>query len=84
MPVVRYSLYRLALLGACFGLLAWVGFRDWLLAVVAVLVALLASQALLRGPRDAAALHVAQRAARRREAAGRPSRDEQAEDAEAS
>lgn len=82
MPVVLYSLYRLLLLAGCVGLLAAAGFRGWLLALVAVLVALLASPVLLRGPRDAAALFMAHRAEERRAAAARPSRDESDEDAE--
>ena len=83
MPVVLYSLYRLLLLAACVGLLSLAGFRGWLLLLVAVVIALLASPVLLRGPRDLAAIYLAERADARREAAGKPSRDEADEDAEA-
>ena len=83
MPVVLYSLYRLLLLAACVGLLAVAGFRGWLLLLVAVIIALLASPVLLRQPRDLAAIYLAERAEARRAAAGKPSRDEADEDAEA-
>ncbi|PFG36505.1 uncharacterized protein DUF4229 [Flavimobilis soli] len=83
MPVVLYSVYRLLLLAASVGLLALAGFRGWLLLLVAVVVALLASPVLLRGPRDRAALYLAERAEARRASAGKPARDEADEDAEA-
>lgn len=61
-----YSVLRLALFGACLGLLWWAGMRSWLVVVVAALVAWGVSYVLLRGPRDAAARQIAARAERRR------------------
>lgn len=60
-----YTLLRLALFGAAFGLLYWVGLRGWLLPIVAVVVALTVSYLTLRAPRDAAARWMAGRAERR-------------------
>jgi membrane protein implicated in regulation of membrane protease activity len=85
-PVVIYSLLRLGLLAAAVGALWLVGLRDWLLVLVAIVVALLLSYALLRPQRDAAARWLAERAERRREpsrfAAG-VAQDAAEEDAEA-
>ena len=50
---------------------------------MAVIIALLASPVLLRQPWDLAAIYLAERAEARRAAAGKPSRDETDEDAEA-
>jgi hypothetical protein len=63
--VVTYSLLRLALFAVCLVGLVLVG-TGWLLGVVlaAVLAALL-SYLLLKGPRDRAALWLAERAERR-------------------
>lgn len=82
MPVVLYSLYRLLLLAVAVVLLDLAGFESWLLLVLAVVVALLASQVLLRGPRDAAAVYLAQRAERRRAQRTVLEEDADAEDAE--
>ena len=60
-----YSLLRLALLGAAFGLLYAAGLRGWLLPTVAVVVALALSYLALRKPRDDAARWMAVRADRR-------------------
>ena len=65
-----YTLLRVVLLGAAFGVLYWVGLRGWLLPVVAVVVALATSYLTLRRPRDAAARWMAQQGERR--AARRP------------
>ncbi|VTR78170.1 hypothetical protein CHMI_02946 [Cellulomonas hominis] len=64
-PVVTYSLLRLALFAVCLVGLVLAG-TGWLLGVVlaAVLAALL-SYLLLKGPRDRAALWLAARAERR-------------------
>jgi peptidoglycan/LPS O-acetylase OafA/YrhL len=62
---VIYTLLRLALVGAAFGLLYAVGLRGWLLPVVAVVVALAISYLTLRKPRDAATQWMADRAERR-------------------
>lgn len=87
MPVVVYSALRLALLAATLVAGAFAGLRDWLLVVVATLVAWGLSYVLLRGPRDAAARWLADRAERRRAAGLRftpgVEADEDAEDAEA-
>jgi hypothetical protein len=65
MPLVTYSALRLGLLAACFGLGYWAGLRTWLLLVVATFAAWGLSYVLLGGPRDAAALYLAQRAQQR-------------------
>ncbi|MFD7021056.1 DUF4229 domain-containing protein [Promicromonospora sukumoe] len=69
MPLVIYSLLRIALVGAALGVLYLVGLRGWLLPVVAVVVALAVSYLTLGRPRDAATQWMAgraeQRAARR-------------------
>jgi len=62
---VIYTLLRLALFGAAFGLLYLAGLRGWLLPIVAVVVALAVSYLTLGRPRDAAALWIATRAERR-------------------
>jgi hypothetical protein len=70
--LVTYSALRLGLLAACFALGYWAGLRTWLLLFVATFVAWGLSYVLLAGPRDAAALYVAERAARRAAGTGRP------------
>jgi hypothetical protein len=70
-PLVTYSVLRLALFAVCLGLLWWVGMRAWLVVVAAALLAWGLSYVLLRGPRDAAARQLAARAERRRELGGR-------------
>lgn len=85
MPLLTYSLLRLALFGAALGLLYVAGLRGWLLPVVAVVVALTLSYLTLRKPRDAAARWMATRAERRaaaREAAPRVDADAAHEDAQ--
>ena len=72
MPLVVYSVLRLALFGVCLGLLWWAGLRSWLVAIVAALLAWALSYVLLNGPRDAAARQLAERAERRRDAGDRP------------
>jgi len=69
MPIVTYSVLRLGLFGACLGVLYWAGLGGWLLVVVAAFAAWGVSYAVLAGPRDAAAVVLAERAERR--AAGR-------------
>lgn len=87
MPVIVYSVLRLALLAVALVAGALAGLRDWLLVVVAALVAWGLSYVLLPGPRDAAARWLADRAERRRATGVRFSpgveADEDAEDAEA-
>ena len=64
-PLLIYTLLRLALFGAALGLLYVAGLRGWLLPIVAVVVALAVSYLTLRTPRDAAARWMAGRADRR-------------------
>ncbi len=66
MRLVKYSLLRLLLLAAALGLGYLLGLRGWLLAVLATVIAALASYALLAGSRDAAAAQLAEGASRRR------------------
>ncbi|MDT0165400.1 DUF4229 domain-containing protein [Actinotalea sp. AC32] len=83
MPVVTYSLLRLAVLVVAAALLWWAGVGGWLLAVLAVVVAWAVSYLFLRPQRDAAAAWLAARAERR---AARPAEvddDTAAEDAAA-
>ncbi|SNS90855.1 Protein of unknown function [Micrococcales bacterium KH10] len=65
MPFLIYSAWRLLLLFASAAGLYWAGMRGWLLWVVAVFVALLASYALLNSPRTRAAEYLAARRVRR-------------------
>ncbi|MFI6425483.1 DUF4229 domain-containing protein [Promicromonospora sp. NPDC050880] len=65
MPLVIYTLLRLALFGVAFGGLYLAGLRGWLLPIVAVVVALTVSYLTLTGPRDAATRWIAARAERR-------------------
>lgn len=71
MPVVLYTLYRLALFGVFLGLLWWLGMRSWLAPVVAALLAWMTSYAALRGPREAAVAWIAAREEARARAGGR-------------
>ena len=66
MPFVIYSSLRLALIAAAAVVLYLAGMRGWLLAVVAVVVALCLSYLFLNGPRTRAAQDIAARRARRR------------------
>lgn len=87
MPVVLYSVLRLALLAVTLGGLWAAGLRGWLLVVVAAFAAWALSYVLLAGPRDGAALWLARRAERRRASGQRFTAgvedDARAEDAEA-
>lgn len=87
MPLVVYSLLRLALLVAAL-VAGWaVGMRGWLLVLVATVVAWAVSYLVLNGRRTAAATWLAERAERRRASGRRISArvdaDDAAEDAEA-
>lgn len=72
MPVVVYSVLRVALLAASWVLLSWAGLHPLVALLVAAFVAWGLSYVALGGPRDAAARYLAQRAAARAEHAGRP------------
>lgn len=65
MPLLVYSVLRLALFGACWVALVVAGLNAWIAVVAAALVAWGLSYVALRGPRDAAARWLAERAARR-------------------
>ena len=84
MPVVTYSLLRLALFGAALGLLLLVGARGWLVPLVAAVIAFGLSYVVFGRQRDAAGAWMVERAARR-ERRSRLARaveeDEAAEDA---
>jgi hypothetical protein len=79
-PVVVFSLLRLALLGACLAALWFVGLRGWLLLLIGAFAALALSYVLLAAPRTAAAEWLAARAERRK-AAGERFVDRLAQDA---
>ncbi|MFC8191414.1 DUF4229 domain-containing protein [Cellulomonas sp. NPDC057328] len=83
MPVLVYSVLRLALFAVTTGVLWWAGMRSWLAPLLAAFLAWGLSYVLLPGPRDAAALHLAQRAEQRRagRVTGRAADDAAAEDA---
>jgi hypothetical protein len=67
-PLLVYSVLRLALFGACWVALLWAGFvNPWVAAVVAALAAWGLSYVALPGPRDAAARWLAEQDARRKE-----------------
>lgn len=72
MPVFVYSVLRLALLAVTWLLLTWAGLRPLAALLVAAFVAWGLSYAALGGQRDAAARHLAERAALRAAHAGRP------------
>ncbi|MBO0899565.1 DUF4229 domain-containing protein [Cellulomonas sp. zg-ZUI222] len=84
MPVVTYSLLRIALFLAATGVLWGVGMRSWLAPVIGAVIGFALSYVLLTRQRDAAARHLADRAARRGASGGTVARDAQDEDAEAS
>ncbi|WP_125773416.1 DUF4229 domain-containing protein [Antribacter gilvus] len=70
MPLLVYSLLRVGLFAVLVLALYWVGLRDWLLVLVAAVLAFALSYLLLRGPRDASARWLAERSGRA--AAGDP------------
>jgi hypothetical protein len=69
-PVVIYSLLRLALFGAALGLLLLVGARGWLVPLVAAVIAFGLAYALFARQRDAAGAWMAERAAVRERRSG--------------
>src|SRR5690554_3477231 len=81
MPVVRFTLLRLGLLVLAGVVLHLVGFRSWLLVLLATLVGLALSFLLLHRQRDEAARWLEARARARRERGPQPGVDELAEDA---
>lgn len=76
---MTYSVLRLGLFAACLAALYWAGLGGWLLVVVAALGAWGVSYVVLARPRDAAALYLAARAARRAESGRRFSRGAEAD-----
>ena len=66
MPLILYTLYRLALLLAACGLLLWAGASLPVALLGAIVIASAVAYLALRGPRDAAAAWLASRAAARR------------------
>ena len=85
MALLKYSVLRLALLAVIAVALYLAGLRDLPLIVAAPVLALMASYVVLGGPRDAAAVALAERKARRAAGGERFSRgveaDAAAEDA---
>ena len=61
MPILRYTLLRLALIAGAFAALWLLGLRGWLVAVLAVVVGALLSYLLLPRQADAAAEVLARR-----------------------
>jgi hypothetical protein len=85
-PVVVYSVLRLALFAGATGLLWWAGMRSWLAPLLAAFLAWALSYVLLNRQRDGAARWLAERAEQRRAHGGRTAHqlaDDAAEDAEA-
>lgn len=78
MPLVIYTVLRLALFAGALGLLYLAGLRSWLLVGVAALAAFALSYVLLGGPRDAAATWLAGRRERRRTRRGVSGADDDA------
>lgn len=68
MPIVIYSLLRLGLFGLCVWLLWSLGFGSWLSILLAAFLAWALSYVLLAGPRDRAALRIAEQVQARAEA----------------
>ncbi|WP_028050161.1 DUF4229 domain-containing protein [Cellulomonas sp. URHD0024] len=66
MPVLLFSLLRLALFAVSFVVLWAVGMHSWLAPVVAAFLAWGFSYVLLSGPRDSAARYLADRSQRAR------------------
>lgn len=86
MPIVVYSVLRLALFGVCLAVLLWAGAGSWLSVILAAFGAWGLSYVLLARPRDAAARALAERAERRRQGhrfSAAVEADEAVEDAEA-
>lgn len=81
-PLVTYSLTRLGLLVAAGIALYLVGMRDWLLVLVAAVVAFALSYVLLQGQRDAAARWLAEREEHRMRHGLPRDADSEAEDAQ--
>ncbi len=65
MPVVVYSVLRVLLFVVALVVLGLAGLRDWLLVLVAAVVALMLSYLTLRRPREAASRWLAARAEHR-------------------
>lgn len=70
MPLVVYTLIRLALIAVAWVVLWLAGLSGPIAFAAAVLIGLMVSYLAFRGPRDAAARWLADRAARRRAAKG--------------
>ena len=81
MPVVVFSLLRLALFAAAFLVLWSVGMHSWLAPVVAAFLAWGFSYVLLSGPRDKAAQYLADRSQRTRHSELDASIEDAADDA---
>jgi hypothetical protein len=61
-PVLTYTLLRLALFAAATGVLWWVGMRSWLAPLAGLVIAWLLGYVLLAKQRDRAAVYVQARA----------------------
>lgn len=81
MRLLVYSLLRLAVFGAALGLGYLLGLRNWLLVLVAVVIAAAVSYVVLKGPRDAAVAALAAGGERRRARPARVDVDAEHEDA---
>lgn len=81
MRLLVYSLLRLAVFGAALGLGYLLGLRNWLLVLVAVVIAAAVSYLVLKGPRDAAVAALAEGGERRRTRPARVDVDAEHEDA---
>ncbi|MBD8079488.1 DUF4229 domain-containing protein [Cellulosimicrobium arenosum] len=75
MPLVVYSVLRLLLFAAALGVLWMLQMRGWLLVLVAAAIAFMVSYLALRGPREAAAVYLAERAEHSRRTGERFSRE---------
>lgn len=83
LPLLKYTVLRLALFIACLLLLRLLGANGWLLLLLAAVLSLGLSFLLLRGPREEVAAVLADRVERRHSGerpAGRPLADEAVED----
>jgi ABC-type siderophore export system fused ATPase/permease subunit len=78
-PLLLYTLYRVLVFAAAFGLLFWAGANPFLAVALAAVIAFAVSYLFLRGPRDAAASWLAARAERRSRRGERFSREAEAD-----
>ncbi|MFE6969034.1 DUF4229 domain-containing protein [Isoptericola sp. NPDC057653] len=81
MPLVMYTVWRILLFVAALGAGYVLGLRSWLLVLVAAVVAFAVSYLALAGPREAAAVWLAEKEQRRKDGSAKHDVDTDFEDA---